>query len=94
MYLVSYDISSNKIRKKVSDKLLGYGKRVQYSVFECDIDKKRYKKLYAELVQITEDMEAGNIRFYYLDKNSEEKLVVIGDEAYVSMDDELDLLFV
>ena len=40
MYLVCYDISSNKYRKKVADILLNYGKRIQYSVFECRLDKK------------------------------------------------------
>lgn len=34
-YVVVYDISSDKQRKKVSDLLEGYGLRVQYSVFEC-----------------------------------------------------------
>ena len=29
LYIVAYDISSNRRRKKVSDILEGYGKRVQ-----------------------------------------------------------------
>ena len=37
MYVISYDISENKIRNKVAKILEGYGKRIQYSVFECDI---------------------------------------------------------
>ena len=39
MYVISYDISENKIRNKVAKILEGYGKRIQYSVFECDIDE-------------------------------------------------------
>ena len=34
MYVVSYDIGSDKLRNKVAKVLLGYGNRVQYSVFE------------------------------------------------------------
>lgn len=48
MYLVSYDISSDRRRKKIVNILENYGKRIQYSVFECDLDEKRYTKLYKE----------------------------------------------
>ena len=39
--LVSYDISDDKRRRKVCKILEGYGYRVQYSVFECDLDDKK-----------------------------------------------------
>jgi CRISPR-associated protein Cas2 len=39
--VVSYDISDDKRRRKVAQIMEGYGYRVQYSVFECDLDKKR-----------------------------------------------------
>ena len=35
MYIVSYDITSNKLRRKIAKELENYGVRVQYSVFEC-----------------------------------------------------------
>ena len=90
MYVVSYDISSDKTRNKVSKKLLDYGKRVQYSVFECDIDTRMYKKMYTELVKITEDMEDGSIRFYFIDKNCQSKIVTIGNcEKYESMEEDI-----
>lgn len=78
MYLISYDISSNKIRNKVAKTLQDYGIRVQYSVFECRIDKKRYKELYHKLLKLTEEEEDVNIRFYHLDQKSEEKTEIIG----------------
>lgn len=37
IYIVAYDISKDKQRKRVSDKLQFYGIRVQYSVFECSL---------------------------------------------------------
>ena len=37
LWLVSYDISDNKIRRHVYNLLKDYGKRVQYSVFECHL---------------------------------------------------------
>ena len=36
-YIIAYDIPCNQRRKKISDLLEGYGRRVQYSVFECDL---------------------------------------------------------
>ena len=36
-YLVSYDISDDRRRDKVSQELLGQGDRAQYSVFFCEL---------------------------------------------------------
>lgn len=80
MYLVSYDIESDRLRKKISDTLENYGIRIQYSVFECEISEQRYKKMYRELMLLMEQFEDnGNIRFYYICKNCEPKSRVIGD---------------
>ena len=54
MYLVSYDIESDRLRKKISDTLENYGIRIQYSVFECEISEQRYKKMYRELMLLME----------------------------------------
>ena len=40
MYVVSYDISSDRLRNKVARTLEGYGTRIQYSVFECKLSEK------------------------------------------------------
>jgi CRISPR-associated protein Cas2 len=64
-YLVVYDIPSDKRRQKVSNLLEGYGKRVQYSVFECVLTPTKYKEMCQRLkerVNLAED----NLRFYPL----------------------------
>ena len=33
MYVITYDISADKLRNKVAKLLEGYGRRVQYSCF-------------------------------------------------------------
>lgn len=78
MYLVSYDIASNKIRRKVAKKLESYGKRIQYSVFECDLDEKRFKKLYAEIAKLCGEMDDGSVRYYFICKNCLPKMRMIG----------------
>jgi CRISPR-associated protein Cas2 len=63
LYVVTYDIPCDRRRKKVSDLLEGYGRRVQYSVFECLLSAVKYKELQQRLkhrVNVAED----SIRFY------------------------------
>lgn len=43
--VVSYDIKDDKRRLKMAKFLLGFGLRVQRSVFECILNKNAYKKL-------------------------------------------------
>lgn len=78
MYLVSYDIVSDRLRNKIAKTLEGYGRRVQYSVFECDLTEKRYKELYQKLSALAKDMKDGDICFYYICKNCQGKKQVIG----------------
>ncbi|MDF5713699.1 MAG: CRISPR-associated endonuclease Cas2 [Rhizonema sp. NSF051] len=69
LYVVAYDIPCDKRRKKVSDLLEGYGKRVQYSVFECLLEQGKYKELCQRLkkrVKLGED----SIRFYPLSRHT------------------------
>jgi CRISPR-associated protein Cas2 len=65
LYLITYDIPSNKRRKKVSDLLEGYGQRVQYSVFECMLELNKFRELKKRL-QKRVDLEEDSIRFYPL----------------------------
>lgn len=94
MYLISYDISENKLRTKVAKKLEDYGRRVQYSVFECRLDKKRFKRLYGELAELTAEMDGGSIRIYSLDKAAEESLTIIGDSEYSGLKPEEEVIFI
>ena len=52
-YVVSYDIQSDKIRRKLAKLLEGYGVRIQFSVFECNLTDKKFKKLYKEIFKLT-----------------------------------------
>lgn len=80
MYLVSYDICLDKRRNKIAKILQNYGRRIQYSVFECNIDEKRFRKLYYELAKECGDMSDGSIRFYYICMNCIPKMKLIGQE--------------
>lgn len=81
MYLISYDITDNRIRGKIAKELSGYGQRVQYSVFECRITEQQYKELYQKLVILMQEEEEGNIRIYDICGKCEQKLSTVGIES-------------
>lgn len=94
MYIISYDISDNKRRNKIFKLLKAYGRHCQYSLFECEISEKRYKKLYRELVLLMEGEEQGNIRVYDLCKSCSKNITVIGISDQRTVDDEAGIIFV
>ena len=75
--MISYDISSDRLRRKTANELLNYGKRVQYSVFECRLTRDRYKELYKKLKKLVTDQE-NSVRIYSLCESCADKLVTIG----------------
>ncbi len=63
--LIVYDISNNKRRTKLHNKLKDFGTPVQYSVFECLLDKtsqKRMKKAVGKIIKPRLD----RVRYYPL----------------------------
>ncbi|MBW4667110.1 MAG: CRISPR-associated endonuclease Cas2 [Cyanomargarita calcarea GSE-NOS-MK-12-04C] len=69
LYIVAYDIPCNKRRKKISDLLEGYGQRVQYSVFECQLTHAKFKELCKRLHKVVK-LEEDSLRFYPLSQHT------------------------
>ncbi len=78
MYVVSYDISSDKLRGKIFKLLKNYGKHIQFSVFECELSGKQYSTLYRELMGLMQGQPEGNIRIYDLCGMCSKNIRVIG----------------
>jgi len=69
MYLlITYDISSDKKRRKIDKLLSSYGVRVNYSVFEVDIKRHQLPKLREKLTAQMD--ERDSVRLYFLDKTA------------------------
>ena len=49
LYLISYDITDDGRRRRAMEALKDYGRRVQYSVFECDLDEAGLEELLGRL---------------------------------------------
>lgn len=79
MYVVSYDIVKDRTRNKIAKELSNYGKRVQYSVFECKISDHQMNELYFKLTKLIQG-EEGSIRIYHLCANCLKRLAIIGAE--------------
>ncbi|MCT7606856.1 MULTISPECIES: CRISPR-associated endonuclease Cas2 [Aliarcobacter] len=67
-YLITYDIENNKRRKKVSEELEAYGYRVNFSVFECELNKTKMEKLVEKLEELI-DKKIDSLRFYHVCEN-------------------------
>jgi len=89
-YLVTYDIVDDKNRKKLSDILEKFGIRVNYSVFECELNKTKLNKLieYINKQQLY-DKRYDSIRFYHICQNCIDKSFELSNRAEVFEDIEL-----
>ncbi len=70
MVLITYDISLDDVGgkrrlRRVAKVCLDYGVRVQYSVFECDLEPAQWVDLKSSLLDIF-DPECDSLRFYML----------------------------
>ncbi|NJN19113.1 MAG: CRISPR-associated endonuclease Cas2 [Oscillochloris sp.] len=75
--VVSYDIIDDKRRTKVLKHLRGYGTHVQYSVFECDLERAQIERLKLELRDLI-DLNADSVRVYMLDVAAVRRIAVLG----------------
>jgi CRISPR-associated protein Cas2 len=63
--VASYDISDPKRLAKVARAMRGYGERVLKSVFECNVDEKRFEEMKGKVEEIIEPIE-DSVRYYVL----------------------------
>lgn len=77
LVLVVYDIPDDKRRQKLATFLEGYGRRVQWSVFECFIPLPEMKKLYAQVKRRVKPSE-DNVRFYWIAADCLPRALTIG----------------
>ena len=78
LILVTYDISFDegngpKRLRQVAKVCQDHGVRVQYSVFECDVDPAQWLMFKDKLFEIY-DKEVDSLRFYKLGKNGQQKI--------------------
>ena len=55
--LIAYDVADSRRLRKVAGICKNYGARIEYSVFECDLDERLFGKLWGELLQVIDPKE-------------------------------------
>lgn len=73
LVLISYDVRTDdeagrRRLRRVARACQDWGQRVQYSVFECEIDPAQWARLKARLLAEI-DPERDSLRFYFLGAN-------------------------
>ncbi|EFO79694.1 CRISPR-associated Cas2 family protein [Oscillochloris trichoides DG-6] len=79
LYLITYDIAIDKRRTKLAKLLEGHGQRVQYSVFECDLNTKQINQLNRRLKRLLRPDEGDNLRIYQLCSQCRSSISIIGN---------------
>jgi CRISPR-associated protein Cas2 len=70
-------VVEDKRRTKVMKLLLGYGTRVQYSVFECDVTLEQLAVIGRDIREII-DVNTDSVRCYLLDAATVRRIRIIG----------------
>ena len=78
MYFVSYDIANPKRLKKVAKTLENFGIRIQYSFFECEMEKSRLESLKSNLLGQM-NLKEDSLRIYPLCEDCLKNTCTLGE---------------
>lgn len=78
--VISYDIKDDKRRSRIFKTLKNFGQWMQYSVFECELDKANLLRLKDRLDRVIDASEGDSVRFYFLCEGCKRQIERIGGE--------------
>ena len=89
MVLASYDISTrdgsgHRRLRRVAKACRDYGQRVQFSVFEIEVDPAQWTLLRQRLIGLIAP-ELDSLRFYYLGKNWQTRVEHVGAKVVLDL---------
>lgn len=93
MVLVSYDVSTReeggaRRLRRVARACQDYGQRVQYSVFEIEVDPAQWVALKQKLLDSV-DLDQDSLRFYYLGRRWQSRVEHVGAKAALDLNGSL-----
>lgn len=91
--LVTYDVNTEtadgqRRLRKVATVCKNYGQRVQFSVFECDVNEAQYEAFCAELLKVI-NSKVDSLRIYKLQTPRERYLECYGVDKYINYNEPL-----
>ena len=75
--IIAYDVTDDRRRERVSTLLEDYGQRVNYSVFECELEGKEFAQLQAQLARLI-DAREDRVVFYRLCASCHDRKSALG----------------
>ncbi|MEJ7686894.1 MAG: CRISPR-associated endonuclease Cas2 [Variovorax sp.] len=89
MMLVSYDIgmqdaAGSRRLRRIAKACQDQGQRVQFSVFEIEVEPAQWTALKARLIGLI-DPATDSLRFYHLGKHWQDKVEHIGAKAVLNL---------
>lgn len=80
--LITYDVDTvsetgQKRLRQVAKACKDYGQRVQNSVFECEVTEAQFTLLKSRIENII-DLKLDSIRFYFLKRNDQRRVLSLG----------------
>jgi CRISPR-associated protein Cas2 len=80
--VVCYDIENDRRRNKIHKTLKDYGKRVQFSVFECLVSEAEFQKLRQRLQALLDaEHPTDQIRYYILQSADVLNIIIDGNAS-------------
>ena len=87
-YLVTYDIADDQRRTKVANILEDFGDRVQYSVFEMELERMDQMNEMQDRLAKVIDPQRDGVRIYFLCQGCRTKISILG-QGKVHQDQEV-----
>ncbi|MDX1489192.1 MAG: CRISPR-associated endonuclease Cas2 [Acidiferrobacterales bacterium] len=89
MVLVSYDVSTTsdggpRRLRRVAKACRDFGQRVQYSVFEIEVDPDQWARLRQQLCDLI-DEDVDSLRFYFLGRQWQKRIEHVGAKPALDM---------
>lgn len=89
LVLVTYDVRTSQPGgearlRRVAKACRDYGQRVQYSVFEIEVDPAQWTKLRSRLESLIK-LEHDSLRYYYLGANWQRRVEHVGAKPAVDL---------
>ena len=83
---VTYDIGDDRRRRKIARLMEDYGQRVQWSVFDCDLDEANLAHL-RRLLTLLLDPEEDSVRIYRMCARCRGSVEVVGAGSVLQTED-------
>lgn len=90
LMLITYDVNTQDAAgrrrlRRIAKACRDFGQRVQFSVFECEVDPAQWTALRARLIGEI-DQGTDSLRFYHLGANASRRIEHVGAKPALDLD--------